>query len=476
MKFEVVIIGAGLSGLAAGIRLAHFGKKVLIVEAHHACGGMNSFYRKNGFLIDTGLHALTNFVEKGVRRAPLRQLLKQLRLRYDDLQLLQQQHSRITFRHQGVDLFFANDFSVLRDSVRKQFPRQLDGFDRLTQSIDSFDGFSLTPPVLSGRTEVSRFITDPLLVDMLFTPLLFYGSATEHDIDFAALTVLWKSIYREGFSRPAGGITMLLDLLVNRYLECGGELLTRTQVEELAVGPDKKVREVSLSNGETVSADMVLSSAGFVETMQLCSDREPGSGEEQVGRISFVELILILDAAPASLGLNDSIIFFNRAPQLTFARPEGPVDLSSGTVCCPGNFADAKGREAQQVRISVPASYPAWLHAAEGHDPAWQSCRRPHSYEALKEQVRKRIMDEAVLFLPDFREHVVFSDLFTPVTIKRFTGHQQGAVYGSPIKHRPGTTSYGNLFVTGTDQGFLGIVGSLLSGISVANRHCLMVG
>ena len=33
-NYDVIIIGAGLSGLAAGIRLAHFDKKVCIVEKH----------------------------------------------------------------------------------------------------------------------------------------------------------------------------------------------------------------------------------------------------------------------------------------------------------------------------------------------------------------------------------------------------------------------------------------------------------
>ena len=41
--YDVAIIGAGMSGLAAGIRLAHFGKRVCIFERHKAVGGLNSF-------------------------------------------------------------------------------------------------------------------------------------------------------------------------------------------------------------------------------------------------------------------------------------------------------------------------------------------------------------------------------------------------------------------------------------------------
>jgi hypothetical protein len=64
--------------------------------------------------------------------------------------------------------------------------------------------------------------------------------------------------------------------------------------------------------------------------------------------------------------------------------------------------------------------------------------------------------------------------MFTPKTITKFTSHLGGAVYGSPEKAKDGRTELDNLFIAGTDQGFLGIVGAMLSGISIANRNVLM--
>jgi phytoene dehydrogenase-like protein len=79
-KYDSVIIGAGLSGLASGIRLAQFGKNVLVVEKHSIIGGLNSFYSRFGRKIDVGLHAITNFVKKGISKSPLSKLLRQLRI------------------------------------------------------------------------------------------------------------------------------------------------------------------------------------------------------------------------------------------------------------------------------------------------------------------------------------------------------------------------------------------------------------
>ena len=71
------------------------------------------------------------------------------------------------------------------------------------------------------------------------------------------------------------------------------------------------------------------------------------------------------------------------------------------------------------------------------------------------------------------RSCVIETDMFTPTTIQRFTGHQGGAVYGVPKKRYDGKTHLDNLFICGTDQGFVGIIGTLVSGISIANKYLL---
>ncbi|MZH02893.1 MAG: phytoene dehydrogenase, partial [Nitrospinae bacterium] len=94
-------------------------------------------------------------------------------------------------------------------------------------------------------------------------------------------------------------------------------------------------------------------------------------------------------------------------------------------------------------------------------------------YIAAKKEWRGRALEALFTFFPDFSDNVVFLDSFTPKTIKKYTGHINGAVYGSPEKIKNGKTPVKNLFICGTDQGFLGIIGATLSGISMANLHLL---
>ena len=133
-SYDAIIIGAGMSGLAAGIRLAMFDQKVLILEKHLITGGLNSYYERREresrelMKFDVGLHALTNFAKKGERKKPLTKLLKQLRIPYDSLELCEQTHSLIQFKSERLK--FSNDFSLLESEVAAKFPTEIDNFQK----------------------------------------------------------------------------------------------------------------------------------------------------------------------------------------------------------------------------------------------------------------------------------------------------------------------------------------------------------
>src|SRR5688500_9494529 len=131
--YDTIIIGAGMSGLAAGIRLAYFDQRVCILERHNTIGGLNSFYRLRGRDYDVGLHAVTNFTPKGAKKGPLARLLRQLRFSWDDFSLSPQLESAIAFP--DVRLSFNNDLELFKSEVAREFPDQAANFQRLLDSI-----------------------------------------------------------------------------------------------------------------------------------------------------------------------------------------------------------------------------------------------------------------------------------------------------------------------------------------------------
>ena len=75
--------------------------------------------------------------------------------------------------------------------------------------------------------------------------------------------------------------------------------------------------------------------------------------------------------------------------------------------------------------------------------------------------------------MADLESRIVFERAFTPQDIHERYNVLNGAIYGATVKRRDGRTDLANLFLIGTDQGFLGVTGAMLSGISMANLHGL---
>lgn len=463
--YDALIIGAGMSGLAAGIRLAHFGKKVCILERHNAPGGLNSFYSIAGRKYDVGLHAMTNYVAPGVKGTPLGKLLRQLRIEREEFALCPQKQSRIAFR--DCDLKFTNDFAVLDAEVVAHFPSQAEGWRALVQAVRTFDDVSLDAKPLSAREVVGRYLSDPLLTDMIFCPVMYYGSAQEHDMEFGQFVIMFKALFLEGFARPLDGVRVIIRVLLDKFRQAGGERRMKCGVRQIIEEQGRAARLI-LDKGDELSADHVISSVGFPETMKLCQPPRSDEAERNTGALSFVETISIFKQPPAAWGWGgDTIVFFNDSERFHYSRAETQVDLRSGVICLPNNFDFGADQLPEGIfRVTCLANYGQWARLPE------------ETYQADKTRWFAEVVKSARRFLPaaddtTLENSLLATDMFTPRTIKKFTGHFNGAIYGAPQKIRTGRTHLSNLYLCGTDQGFLGIVGAMLSGISMANYHIL---
>ena len=456
--YSLVIIGAGLSGLAAGIRYARFGGSVLILEKHAIPGGLNSYYYRKGFLLETGLHAMTNFAGPENKRAPLNRLLRQLKLSRHDFITHEQYSSLISFPGNAA-LLFSNDFSMLQEEIFSRFPGEIAGFRRLLTVLDGYNPFA-PGPWLSTRAMLGRFLRDPLLTEMLLLPLMVYGNSEEHDMDFAQFVIMFRSIYQEGFFRPEGTMKDFLALLVDQFTAFGGEIRYNSRVEAIAVTDDQRARSVQLADGTTISCDAVISTVGAPGTFELLA--LPRQEETYAGRMSFVESIYILPhQAREMVDSRHTIIFYCLSDHFQYRRPEQPVDPSWGVICFPENFHGLPPSDTFQIRITHAANYDLWKNAST------------QDYQMMKKEWGAKSREITAKIIGNYQQNVVYEDSFTPVTIERYTAKARGAVYGSPVKVKDGRTPCRNLFIAGTDQGFLGIVGSMLSGVTIVNQHLL---
>jgi phytoene dehydrogenase-like protein len=278
---------------------------------------------------------------------------------------------------------------------------------------------------------------------------------------------MFKSIFLEGFARPFDGIRGIIRLLLKRYREVGGLRKMNTGVAKMEV-IDDRVERLILDSGEEVQANIVLSSAGLPETNALCSEKWLEDSDGEPGKLSFTETISTFAKPMKSFGWGEeAIIFFNGGERFRYRSPNEAVDLNSGVICLPEGFdyPDDNAFSEGIARVTCLANYDLWRSYPED------------KYRAEKESWRPKIWEAAKTFMPeariDYAKECIAFDMFTPTTVERYAWRMRGAIYGSAKKYRTGVTPVSNLFICGTDQGFLGIVGSMLSGIAMANAHAL---
>lgn len=462
-RYDAIVIGAGLSGIAAAIRLAHFNRRTALIERHSRIGGLNSIYERGGYQFDVGLHALTNYNPAGPKSAPLKKLARALRIDLDAFNLRPQTKSVTTSPNARLE--FDNDIETLIESIRISFPTQVDNFRRLIVDVLEFDdSFARHKSFQSSIARIESFISERALVDLLMAPIFYYGSPTESDIDYIDFVTLFKSLYLEGFARPTGGMRTILDLLSARMERSGVELALKSRVSSIIL-ENRRAKGVRLANGDEIFADLVLSSVGAPESELLIGDERAITGRTiRAGRLSFIETIYVLDKPTGELGVDEAIIFYNRrADRLDYKDPAALWDLMSGVLCYSGSFEyrselDERRAEKRIARITNIASHDIW-------DALGRVEYKNRKKE--KEKLSEKIFRE---FSVDISDHIECVDTFTPKTIRKFTNRLGGAVYGSIDKVRSGRTRIDGLYLIGTDHGYLGIVGSMLSGVLIANE------
>ena len=121
VKGKVVVIGAGIAGLAAAQQLRSFGMEVVVVEARDRVGGRIATFRKGPYIADLGAMVVT-----GLGGNPITVLSKQVNMEL----------SKIS---QKCPLYESNGTTVPKDKdemVEREFNRLLEATSYLSHQLD----------------------------------------------------------------------------------------------------------------------------------------------------------------------------------------------------------------------------------------------------------------------------------------------------------------------------------------------------
>ena len=481
---RVVVIGAGLGGLAAAIRLANAGCAVTIVEGGARPGGKLGTLEMDGFRFDTGPTIFTLpqlledlFAESGEQLA-------------DHLDLVPCDPSfRFSFRD-GVEIRWTENLRELLAQLAALDPRDAAGFLQfLARSSSIYDelmayffrrSFSsprqmFTPRVArAGLTldvtrtldaRMRRYFHDPHLRHIMTFKSIYVGTPpTQVPAAYAAIPYL-EFVYGVWYVRGGRGLHAIAEELAALAERRGVEIRYAAPVKEIAVGPDG-VRGTILADDEFIPATMVVSNADLVHTYgELIAPRwrkkytAARLARYEASSSAFI-LYLGVDRIYPEL-LHHNVFFpadYAGEMRRIFVDKRPPADPTIYI----GDFAKS------DPTLAPPGSSSLYVLAPVPHiTPAFDWSSEADRYRNLV------IGKVKALGLPDIEEHIVAESRWTPLDFVARHHNNQGSIFGlsgkwsqSTFFHPPNRSEEvrGLYFAGGSAQPGGGIPLVLLSG------------
>jgi phytoene desaturase len=280
---HVVIIGAGMGGLATALRLRHHGFEVTLLEKQARPGGRSNVIEESGFRVDTGP---TILVMKDTFEEMYRSIGQDMNARLEFVQL--DPNYRVYF-HDDTYIDLHSNMAQLASEVEKVEPGAAErlfrfigegaqkyelGMDFVTRNYDQIT--DLANPMAGMRLlktkahqnlyrQVSRFFQDNDKLAKAFSfHSMFLGLSP-----FDALAMYSLITYADlalGMWYPRGGIYRVVEDMVSLAEEMGITIRTHAPVAEIKVAQEGHVTGVRLESGEEIDADLVVSNADLPYT------------------------------------------------------------------------------------------------------------------------------------------------------------------------------------------------------------------
>jgi phytoene desaturase len=280
---HVIIIGAGMGGLATALRLNHLGFRVTVLEKLDRPGGRSNVIEENGYRVDTGP---TILVMKEAFEDTYCAIGEDLDRR---LVLTRLDPNYRVYYHDNTTLDLYSDVGRLADEIERVMP---DGAERLYRFIGESERkyelgmdfvdrnynhiAELANPTALARLlktgahqnlyrQVARFFrgNDKLAKAFSFHSMFLGLSPFDTLAMYSLITYADLAL---GMWYPEGGIYRIVEDMVALAHEHGVTIRTNAAVDEICIDDDSRVVGVRLRSGEQISADLVVSNADLPYT------------------------------------------------------------------------------------------------------------------------------------------------------------------------------------------------------------------
>lgn len=441
---KVIVIGGGLGGLSAAIRLAKKNYSVQLFERSSTLGGKCRVENFEGHLFDTGPSLLTLpavyrdlFLKSG---APLESVLT-LRPVEPAFDYYFPSGKRLTLPNAsraGVAAAIAATFSdksarewvalmdraeAMWDLSREPFVEsELRGFLPLLRRPGFISSLKTIAPFTSLRKMARRYLSTPELVTLIDRYATYTGSDPRK-----APAVLLTIAYIEqvfGAWHIEGGIGQLSLALEERAREVGVQLHTNSSVRAITTNGDRATG-VILENGEQIVSDYVVSNVDAQLTYEKLLDNPQLSGKERrkLGRAtdSLSGFYLLLNLTGKNPEQKHHTVSFPQDYDAEFDsifKSFQPIVDPTLYICAPQDPSMApKDSESWFVLVNAPCQ----SKNGKGFDWLKPNVAAEYSEHLIDLLVQRGLLDRSRITSFQFR---------SPADIERMFNAPGGAIYG----------------------------------------------
>ena len=440
MKYDVVIIGGGLGGLSAGLKLSNEGKKVAILEKHHLIGGYSTNFRRkdkegNFYNFDVALHGIGGIRKENAFNIHLGENLGIL----DDIEFLEKPETATIITKNGEENDIPSNFEDYKNYFIKRFEGEKENIERLFDFLfavkEDMKEVARDSKRMPKYTNYLQSITldeflreytqnDDLIEEFSFL-WLYYG-LPQKELNASFYVLPWLSYHIGGTYYVRGGGGNLSEIFANKIKENGSDIFLSSEVVDVEVENDKIVCVKTKKDKIFMADKFVLACDPKVifsmiknknENIQNYIDKM-NSFENS---ISLTQLYLGLDVNSKDLGMTKGDYFIKvSGNQNTYeAIKNGDYEnMDFGITCYDVLDPEFNDEGKGVITIIVGDLISNW--------PEYKT----EEYKERKKEISDILIAKAEKVFPNIKEHIKVMELGTPHTMKRYTNNSEGAVYG----------------------------------------------
>ena len=475
-KYDVIIIGGGIGGLASGIILSKEGLNVCVLEQHSVIGGCLQSFKRHGRILDTGMHYIGSMEEGQI----MHQYFKYFGIT-DDLRLRRLSDDGFDYFHflDGQTYQHASGLDNFIDTLASRFPEDRDGISAIAQKMQNI-GDMIAPEVLRGGRlysrggkdytsvsaygEIEKSITNERLRNVLAgnTGLYAGNRLTTSMYEYGVIT----HSYIQGAYAFEDGSQQLADLMARQIERNGGEVRLDARAEKIHLEGDK-AEYVEMASGERIYGNRIISSIHPSTTFSMLENNTVYKKAFFTRMNSLANTYGIFTTyllmKPNTVKYeNNNHFYFNLDDVWGLEAQYKGVNIPGVLMCMQPN---SRNEYTDVISLLVPMPFEQcarWADTTVG--------RRGEEYNEFKERFSSAVIDFVSHYNPSLKHNIETVHTASPLTYRDYTSTPEGSAYGlvkdcrNPLASLVfARTKISNLLITGQSLNIHGCLGATIS-------------